>query len=253
MPESPMTNDALQSLLHPITVSQFRDKYFGCLPLRVKGSPKKFKPVFGWHSLAGTLQSGRQLDTAEYGIKAALSPGNKPNRALRMMPGPMGQLTELLQTGTTVCVRNIHLAEPILQDWLSTIRKALGYPGDVGVTCYISPNGSGFAMHYDARVAIWVQVAGKTRWKYSAEPAREWPDRNAVHDEENEWFNPDDVDPIGRLPSKMEFNEVDLESGDLLCLPAGTWHSVRAVGHSLALNLCFEPDSSVERAQDSSK
>ena len=35
------------------------------------------------------------------------------------------------------------------------------------------------------------------------------------------------------------FHEVVLEPGDLLCLPAGTWHSAKGVGPSLALNLAF--------------
>jgi hypothetical protein len=39
----------------------------------------------------------------------------------------------------------------------------------------------------------------------------------------------------------MEFREVELSPGDLLCLPAGAWHAARGVGFSLALNIYFAP------------
>jgi uncharacterized protein (DUF2237 family) len=40
---------------------------------------------------------------------------------------------------------------------------------------------------------------------------------------------------------------VELDPGDLLCLPAGTWHSARGVGFSLALNLYFAPRSLLDQ------
>ena len=45
----------------------------------------------------------------------------------------------------------------------------------------------------------------------------------------------------GTPPADMTFRTVELSPGDLLCLPAGAWHSARGVGVSLALNLYFAP------------
>ena len=50
-----------------------------------------------------------------------------------------------------------------------------------------------------------------------------------------------------------KFLEVTLEPGDVLCLPAGTWHSAQAIGTSLALNMAFTPLSGFRFVSRSSK
>jgi hypothetical protein len=90
-------------------------------------------------------------------------------------------------------------------------------------------------MHYDKRVATTLQIAGKKRWKFSIESAKVWPNSNEVYEEGQV------REDIGTLPADMEFREVELEPGDMLCLPAGAWHSARGIGFSLALNLYFAP------------
>jgi hypothetical protein len=49
------------------------------------------------------------------------------------------------------------------------------------------------------------------------------------------------------LPPDMEFREVEMKPGDLLCLPAGAWHSAKGVGESLAINLYFQPRNFLEQ------
>jgi hypothetical protein len=93
-------------------------------------------------------------------------------------------------------------------------------------------------MHFDKRVATTLQIAGKKRWKFSTTPAKAWPDHNGLYkDGRVEPVGPDN----GKLPDEMEFREVELSPGDLLCLPAGAWHAARGVGFSLALNIYFAP------------
>jgi len=41
--------------------------------------------------------------------------------------------------------------------------------------------------------------------------------------------------------TESELLEVTLEPGDLLCLPAGAWHSAQAKEYSLALNISIKP------------
>jgi hypothetical protein len=46
----------------------------------------------------------------------------------------------------------------------------------------------------------------------------------------------------------MEFREVEMKPGDLLCLPAGAWHSAQAAGgESLAINVYFQPQNFLEQ------
>ena len=64
--------------------------------------------------------------------------------------------------------------------------------------------------------------------------AKPWPLENAV-------YQPGISADVGTLPEHMEFGEVELHPGDMLCLPAGAWHSARGIGYSLALNVYFSP------------
>src|SRR5262249_50350209 len=54
---------------------------------------------------------------------------------------------------------------------------------------------------------------------------------------------PKEIPPWARvdIPNEEDFLDVTLEPGDILCLPAGTWHSVTAIGHSFSLNIAFNP------------
>ncbi len=231
----------LQELISPTLSDEFANRYFSRLPFGMRGASEKFKPIFGWEALNQALAAGRKTTDKRYEIKACFSQGEKSGSPRRMFVAYHGQLAELLQAGATVCITNIHLVDPSLARWSSAIRDQLNFTGYTGVNCYISPDGSGFATHYDARVATTLQVAGKKRWRYSTEPAKAWPTRNVMYRQEELQANKADLDDIGKLPPDMEFHEVELGPGDLLCLPAGTWHSACAVGHSLALNLYFQP------------
>ncbi|RYG28723.1 MAG: cupin, partial [Chitinophagaceae bacterium] len=166
---------------------------------------------------------------------ASFTGGEDSSNTRRMMEAHHNQVIELLNAGATICITNIHMADPGLAQWAQAIRTQLNFTGTVGVNCYVSPDGSGLPMHYDKRVATTLQIAGKKRWKFSIEPAKAWPDTNEVYQEGQTGQE------AGRLPPDMEFREVELNPGDLLCLPAGAWHSARGIGFSLALNLYFAP------------
>jgi len=93
-------------------------------------------------------------------------------------------------------------------------------------------------MHYDRRVATTLQIAGKKRWIFSTTPSKDWPGTNGLFKDER--IEPPEA-ADGKRPEELELREVELQPGDLLCLPAGAWHAARGVGFSLALNLYFAP------------
>jgi hypothetical protein len=225
----------LQELVNPMSCEEFTNSYFSRESLNVEGHTNKFDHIFNWEKLRQALARGQNISDKRYNIKASFTGGEDSSSSREMIEAQHHQVSELLNAGATICITNIHMADPFLAQWAQAIRTQLNFTGTVGVNCYISPDGSGLPMHYDKRVATTLQIAGKKRWKFSVEPAKAWPDSNEVYIEGQVG------DEVGKLPPAMEFREVELHPGDLLCLPAGAWHSARGIGFSLALNLYFAP------------
>lgn len=233
-----LNGNELQELLSPISCEEFVNSYFSRVSLNVEGHRQKFDHIFNWERLRQALSRGQKISDRRYNITASFASGEESGSPRPMIEAHHNQVGELLQAGATICITNIHMADPFLARWAQAIRAQLNFTGTVGVNCYISPDGSGLAMHYDKRVATTLQIAGKKRWRFSTEPAKAWPDHNEVYQEGQSALAGVDA---GKLPADMEFREVELNPGDILCLPAGAWHAARGVGFSLALNLYFAP------------
>jgi uncharacterized protein (DUF2237 family) len=231
----------LQELVSPISCEEFANSYFSRASLNTKGHSQKFDHIFSWGKLKQALLRGLKISDRRYNITASFTGGEDSGSPRRMIEAQHYQVVELLNAGATICITNIHMADPFLARWAQAIRAQLNFTGTVGVNCYVSPDASGLPMHYDKRVATTLQIAGKKRWKFSTEPAKAWPDTSEVYE-----GGPVGKE-VGKSPVDMEFREVELNPGDLLCLPAGTWHSARGVGFSLALNLYFAPRSLVDQ------
>lgn len=241
---APLTGRELQELISPLSCKEFANSYFSRLSLYVEGYPDKFSHIYDWEGLKQALTRGRDIEDKRFNITASFASGEESGSRRPMFEADLGQVGELLDTGATICITNIHMADPRLARWAQAIRGQLNFTGTVGVNCYVSPDGSGLPMHYDKRIATTLQIAGKKRWKFSTTPAQPWPDYNATYqDGRVESAGAD----YGKRPDEMEFREVELSPGDLLCLPAGTWHAARGVGFSLALNLYFAPRNIVDR------
>jgi len=238
--EDPITPAALNGhelseLISPISCEEFVSTYFSKVSLNVEGTSKKFNHIFSWERLKQALKRGESITDKHYNITASFTGGEDSGDPRVMIDAYHSQVIELLNAGATVCISNIQIADPFLAKWALAIRAQLNFSGTVGINCYISADGSGLPMHYDSRVATSIQIAGKKRWRYATKPAKAWPSSNEVY---NEGLNESEV---GSLPDDMEFREVELNPGDMLCLPAGVWHSARGIGCSLALNLSFSP------------
>jgi ribosomal protein L16 Arg81 hydroxylase len=239
-PQSPLalSGRELQELLSPISCEEFANSYFSRLSLYVKGHPEKFDHVFNWESLKRALSHGRNIEDKRFNLKASYASGEESGSSKPMFDVSIGQVGELLNSGATICITNIHMADRDLARWAHAIRRQLNFTGTVGVNCYVSPDGAGLPMHYDRRVATTLQIAGKKRWIFSTTPSKDWPGTNGLY-KDSRIEPPEAAD--GKRPDELELREVELQPGDLLCLPAGTWHAARGVGFSLALNLYFAP------------
>jgi hypothetical protein len=245
-PQSPVavTGRELQEFLSPVSCEEFANSCFARHSLYVKGNAQKFAHVFNWESLRRALSNGQKIQDPRFNLMASYAGGEESGSSKPMFAANISQVGELLNAGATICVTNIHMADPCLAQWAQAIRSQLNFTGTVGVNCYVSGDGAGLPMHYDKRVATTIQIAGKKRWIFSTTAAQVWPNNNGQ-------LKDGRIEPVGadrgKPPAELELSEVELNPGDLLCLPAGAWHAARGVGFSLALNFYFAPRNLFDR------
>jgi len=210
----------LRRILHPVTVDEVVLRYFQRRPLRLKHPRDKFDFLFRESDFPVNLDRVRHI--------RAVFP---QNRQARIQPS---EIEQMYDAGATICVTGLEWAHPRLRAAASRVRSELNYAGNVTFRAYLSPPGSGFDLHFDARVATTLQIAGKKRWWYSKEPAVMFPMYNSGREPAG-W-------PRIKPPPRSALREIVLEPGDLLCLPAGVWHCAKAEGNamSLALNMAFD-------------
>jgi ribosomal protein L16 Arg81 hydroxylase/catechol 2,3-dioxygenase-like lactoylglutathione lyase family enzyme len=234
----------LRELLAPLTPDVFLNRYWEREPLYIPGKPDKFSRLFDREAFDRAV-----LKQKEKGILIRVSFDDESrNKTVGMHVSiKASQIDYYYSRGASVCVDPIERGDENLAHFAAAIKSQLNHAGGVSVKSYLSPGGAGFNTHFDAQVATTLQIEGRKRWRFSRQPALAFPRNNG-------FLSADGVIRYsGRLPSstqswerveqvdEADFMEVILEPGDVLCLPPGTWHNAKAIGHSLALNLSFAP------------
>jgi ribosomal protein L16 Arg81 hydroxylase len=209
---------ALQRILAPLSVDEFVEKYFQRRPLKLSGAPTKFDFLF---------REGEFLDNLER-VKHIRAVFPK-NRQARIQPP---EIPDMMEAGATICITGMERAHPRLREAARRIRSELNYAGEVSFRAYLSPPDSGFDLHFDARIATTLQIAGTKRWWFSDEPAVAFP----THNSGREAPGPRRY----KAPPAEKLRSVVLKPGDVLCLPAGVWHRAKGSTMSLALNMAFD-------------
>jgi ribosomal protein L16 Arg81 hydroxylase len=214
-----VSRTAIARILHPVSVDEFLSSYFERRPLLIRGPREKFSHIFEAQDFKFGLNRVTEIRAVFPGLwQAAIHPAD---------------IKEMTKAGASICVTGFELAHSRLLKTAASIKRELNYGGTVSFRAYLSPPGTGFDLHFDARVATTLQIAGSKRWWFSQTPAEQFPEANSPRDRkvlEREYSVP----KLSRLKSVL------LRPGDLLCLPAGTWHRARAQTMSLALNLAFD-------------
>lgn len=111
----------------------------------------------------------------------------------------------------------------------------------VGANAYVSPAGVGTRMHFDEQDVFLVQVRGKKRWRFAPQTQLRHPTDphfGAKLGAENALSRP-------KFPTRMPrgARTVVLSPGDVLYLPAGTWHESETLKDSVGLTLTFPTSS----------
>src|SRR5688572_28891781 len=163
----------LQELLSPISCEEFVKSYFGRKAIFVEGGLDKLGDIFSWEKLNKALERGQKIEDKRYNIMASFARGEDTGSSRQMVEASSQQVESLFKQGATICITNIHMADPELARWAQTIRSQLDFSGTVGANSYLSPDGVGLSTHYDKRVVTNIQIAGKKRWRYTTEAAKQ--------------------------------------------------------------------------------
>ncbi len=243
--------DELAALLSPLSPQTFVNEHWGRKPLFVKGYAEKFKGFFDsptFFRAAAQGAPGGHL-RASFDKKTPQKPQSAGGEAVdttQNFPIQPEQMGPLYEAGATLCVTEIDSRVPRLAYFAAAIKRQLGHPGLVAFNAYLSAPGAGLNWHFDGRIASTLQIEGSKRWRFSKRVALEWPRGNGLHMSDGSARYDSNVPRAAweRLAplDKGAIAEVVLEPGDLLILPAGTWHDASGgTAGSLALNLAFNP------------
>lgn len=206
-------------ILDPVRVDEFLSSYFERRPLIVRGWATKFNHIFTPNDFKFGLDRVTEIRAVFAGLwQATIHPSD---------------IKEMINAGASICVTGLEQGQPKLRDIANAIKRELNYSGTVSFRAYLSPPGTGFDLHFDARVATTLQIMGSKRWWFSKTPAELFPVENSPRNQKvlkHEYS----------VPRLKQLKTVLLRPGDLLCIPAGTWHRARAQTISLALNLAFD-------------
>jgi ribosomal protein L16 Arg81 hydroxylase len=237
----------LKRLLEPMSPKTFLSRYWAREAVHLRGPKNKFKGLFSKDAFWKALKT---LDTQGPNSRGMIRahfedrdrPPEVPTAYLRC---DAERAKWALGKGATLCVNVISDGDPKLKAFCAAVKQQLGWPGLARFNGYWSPDRRGLAMHFDARIACTLQIAGKKTWWFTKTAVVDWPRANAdllengVTDYLEPWAGQEQWEQP-RPTSSKDFEKVTLEPGDVLILPAGAWHAAAADGESLALNLAMD-------------
>ncbi len=217
----------LETLLAPVSKAAFLGEYWEKQPLHVSRddadyfadllSLARLDELLGYAAAAKTVKltsrkDGKNADTAH--LKGAA------NR--------LAKIYDRFYQGATIILDGVHeLWEPVARLSDQLVRDL---EMDTLVNLYVTPRGAeGFDFHWDDHDVMVLQLAGNKRWFLNDSGPR-LP--RATEE-------PELVSQVGLDPSTPS-RELELQPGDLLYLPRGTWHRARALeSASMHLTLGF--------------
>ena len=203
-------------LLAPLTLPTFFAEHWQQRAVVIAGPANKFHDLY---SVAGD----RWLAFAAE-LEAATCDAHGRQRQFRIRPEEIAD-----HVGSATLCANVSL-DPTLAPTLAAFAAELEMPGAPFAKLYASPDGQGFALHFDAFHVFVCQLAGQKRWRYSTTPAVEAPIHSAKLDADGcaVWSGPrageqvTDEHGVAIAPPAIDtLDEVVLSEGDCLYLPPG--------------------------------
>ena len=219
--------NSMKHLIGPLTEEEFFCRYWERRALLIKEKVSAWPFSFDRKAFFDAIVSCSHVKMAFTG------PGGQHME--RPISGDQSE--KCFEDGYTICASQLEIGHLGLRKYIQTLEGSL--PGATfHFNGYLSPGGKGFGIHFDNH-SVWIlQIAGAKRWFFGDEPAVRYPITNCVYPIHRPyikfpWY-------MIQRPDEARLNEVVLEPGDVLYLPAGVWHKTQANGYSLSLTLAQE-------------
>lgn len=227
----------LAELLAPITIAELVRDHWQRRPLYIAGTPDKLAALFDRAAFDRTVAA---IEPDELGrrpfVKAGTQDAAGDHVELGIQPE---QIPALVRAGLTIQAEQLETGHAGLRALLDDARRELGVGAAMDAGAFLSPDGAGYGLHYDATAMFTLQIAGEKRWWYGRAPAVAFPLANRVATRgAREQLASEDLD------------EVVLRPGDVLYLPPGTWHRAQALGESLHVSLTIRAANLVDRVAE---
>lgn len=230
-------NIGLTSLIHPLTVTEFLEKYESNVPVILHHQQKYLKPLFEvpmLSSLETLLQSWPATIQAHLpDLRDESSSIDTNGRDAR----------KLFSNGMGLLFNEAHNYNPLLKTWLEKLRLDLGLSALTYGRClvYATPAHKGTAPHFDQNINFVLQIHGTKTWHLAPNQHLQNPlTRHTM----GTTPDPEMLSYLEQpLPTTMpsDTETVVLNPGSFLFVPRGYWHSTEAQTDALALNFTFTP------------
>lgn len=232
----------LDQLLAPVSTATFLGDHWDRQSLYIRGNRDKLASLrFDRRTLFSVIASAesppetRAQYIDEHGVHAEL-----------LVTGHDASFLEhQFQAGLTLCARDLGRLVPAVNAFARALERQFDLGASIMTSCYISNVGKGFGLHFDRNPVMVVQCEGSKRWLFGKTPAVFGPDFNVVASHEAELVDFVRQRPWARLhiPREQDLEEATLHPGDVLYLPAGTWHRAYAEAPSTAWTFTFVQSS----------
>lgn len=236
-----MARTFFEQIVAPLAPSAFLAKYWERQPVHVRAEQCRTTKLDALGLDMPTLKAAaaRIAQVAEvtaYGMPALRA---TDDRAAYTVSRPIraDEIDSAYAGGMTVTLIGLQFLHPRLALIATRLRRELAHAGNIMMQAFLSPDHHGTPMHFDRSSVISVQLEGTKRWKFSKRRAMDTPPDQATVKELARF---ESTYPWATLVPVDDLEECVLHSGDVLYLPAGTWHEAFAEGHSFGLSIGFD-------------
>lgn len=236
-----MTTPDVTTLFAPLSFNDFVKRHWERRSLYAPGPRDRFEGLFDRERL---LDAARRPKGAHSGDPRRLKAGFRDPRGEHAeLSITASQVEPLLAAAMTVQAEWLHETDPGLAAFADGVRRSLAVPVELDVAAFLSPEGSGYGLHFDTTSMFILQLAGTKRWHYAPAPAVARPVSNVI---------PDAAARAARVHGYDESSLLvqELSPGDVLYVPAGAWHHVKATSESLHVCLTMRPVNVLDLARD---
>jgi len=217
MTRSFLENLSLQTMIAPVTVEEFRARYWEQQPLFLKrGDPDYYGDLFTLDDFDAAIAR-----SPDY-VKLANAESKKNASYKPVVQGLEAVLADMRDGGTLV-LDQLHKTDPKLSWLCRGLAPELGHRFQTNL--YLTPpHGRGFSPHWDNHDVFILQVLGKKHWKLE-KTRRTLPEPGKYMGDE------------GR-DLRGELTDFTIEQGDLIYIPRGWVHAAEC-GDEPSLHITY--------------